>query len=627
MDACDAVAAFVAEEHRRVHLLRFVSVLILLAFLLIFLHLAFESRTTDSFAIVRCSGRKNALRQKDFVLRRVPMEGEEEDTPKTISIKKLDGTVETRSVGGSSGEQDELAAAIAMSLGAAGGGGSGGGAAPAAPSEELQADLIAQFVGMTGAEVSVARGVLERTGWNLEVAADAFFEGGAGAGGPVAARSSQEPEPEPAEPEPAEAPAPAPEPESLDPIDNIMSKAKEAPPPEAAAAEGSSFAGRGFSMKGDDDGAGEGPAGATGMRQRRGGGAGGEGKAGAARPEVPPRTVIIVFYLEGYTVEDAPEPAGGGTGGTRVVGGKVVAPARRTGVTGLRSSSGGSGSSPALPPLRRYDDPKHKAFLDQVKASQLPPELMHTTQDTGLPIPVNISLSDRRPQPYPAEQEGAAGGGRRAFAGAGQTLGGGSGGTTSGSGGGGETQQQQQRGQPEQEQQAPLLGLAWLSWLWSDLWRRIWGLWSTVTGLGAAATAAGPPPIPIVDASQPTTEIRLRLADGSKMVTMRLNETMTADDLYALAAVEIKKHSQDQTQPQPHPPQPQPLQQQEGGGVDVAERAWVLAGGYPPRPIDRDAAAAAAGEGEGENDKEEDKKKKSLKELELLGAVVTQRWL
>lgn len=97
---------------------------------------------------------------------------------------------------------------------------------------------------------------------------------------------------------------------------------------------------------------------------------------------------------------------------------------------------------------------------------------------------------------------------------------------------------------------------------------------------------------------------------------------MTADDLYRLAAVEIQK-----TKPVPPTtptPQQHPGQRQGQGGATTApvrERPWELAGGFPPRPIARTAASIGEGEGRGEAVEE-----KCLKELGLLGALVTQRW-
>eukprot|EP01043_Picozoa_sp_COSAG02_P055367 COSAG02_NODE_6408_length_3593_cov_2.949914_1_plen_275_part_10 len=248
---------------------------------------------------------------------------------------------------------------------------------------EAQQDQIAMFVGMTGADVTIARTMLEASAWNMDVAVNAFFEHGAPT--PVAAMDAsaaavptqREPQPEPAaEPQPAPAPA-----SDGSIMGDIMSKAKAKQVDEG--------------VKND------------GLRQRR-----------SAREEVPPRTVNIVFYADGFTVDEAPEVVGGGSGGSRIVGGEIVTPAKKTGVTGFAQAV----SRPKLPPLRPYGVPANDKFLKQVKANQLPPELQETTKDTGLPIPVSIALSDQRPQSYPKPEDGGAT--HTAFSGSGQTLGG-----------------------------------------------------------------------------------------------------------------------------------------------------------------------------------------------------------
>eukprot|EP01051_Picozoa_sp_SAG22_P038514 SAG22_NODE_19793_length_271_cov_0.959302_1_plen_66_part_10 len=65
---------------------------------------------------------------------------------------------------------------------------------------------------------------------------------------------------------------------------------------------------------------------------------------------MPPRTVNIVFYADGFTVDEAPEVVGGGSGGSRIVGGEMVAPAKKTGVAGFARAV----DRPKLPPLRPY---------------------------------------------------------------------------------------------------------------------------------------------------------------------------------------------------------------------------------------------------------------------------------
>eukprot|EP01043_Picozoa_sp_COSAG02_P055370 COSAG02_NODE_6408_length_3593_cov_2.949914_4_plen_137_part_00 len=135
----------------------------------------------------------------------------------------------------------------------------------------------------------------------------------------------------------------------------------------------------------------------------------------------------------------------------------------------------------------------------------------------------------------------------------------------------------------------------------TQLWRRTWGLVSFF-GFGGRGTTAGRT-LPVVDVNKPTTQVRLRFSDDGSVVTLTLNESMTTEDLYALAGEELKKKSGQQQ------PQPPPSGGNEADGEQVTERAWQLAYGFPPKPIPRAES------------------KTSLSDLGLLNASVTQRWM
>lgn len=525
----------------------------------------------DAAVVVQQEEPRGLAFNMDGLLAKMDAKKAEAEKVKSISIRRLDGTTEERSLvqpdvgtGAPQTEEEELAAALAMSM-------APDSAAHEQARTEAQQDQIAMFVGMTGADVGAARTMLEASAWNMDAAVNAFFEHGGptpsstGASTPVAAVPSQtEPEPEP-----SAGPEPAPGPGSVSDgsvMGDIMNMAKERKPDEAA--EGRSFAGSGFSMKED------------GLRQRRPG--------GVAREEVPPRTVTIVFYADGFTVDDAPA-----VGGSRIVGGEMVTPAKKKGVAGF----GRVLDKPKLPPLRPYNVPANDKFLKQVKANQLPPELQDTTKDTGLPIPVSIALSDRRPQTYPKPEDGGAT--HTAFAGSGQTLGG--------------TRPTAKDSAPARAQAAaggsdgtPVLGLAWIAHLWGEFWRRVWGLASLFRFGGRDVQAVRA--LPVVDVDRPTTQVRLRFSDDGSVVTLTLNEDMTVEDLYSLAGEELRKKEQQQ-QPQPSETEP--------GDEQVAEPAWELAGGFPPKPIPRTTR----------DDGGDSQAQKSLKELGLLNSSVTQRYL
>jgi UBX domain-containing protein 1 len=199
--------------------------------------------------------------------------------------------------------------------------------------------------------------------------------------------------------------------------------------------------------------------------------------------------------------------------------------------------------------------------MRDLQQSVPPQEFRELDLSTGVPRPrpVDIMLGDMRPQPYPAElvaRTNAAMQAQKApppkkssfaaFSGAGQTLGG----TAS------DAASPAQSGEPSASAAPSGGGASADGGAWSDR------------------------PPPTVDESAPTTEVQVRLASGGPQ-KFRLNRSHTVADLKTLVEAAL-------------------------AAAGVAPRAYVLAAGFPPKPLADEAATLdAAG---------------------LAGAAVTQRW-
>lgn len=217
------------------------------------------------------------------------------------------------------------------------------------------ANAVELFTSVTGASKETAAQYLEAASGNVDAAVATFFES------PPDAPDTAAPETE----------APVPAADGLATVDSIVGSARDA--------------GR------DESGA-------------QASGAKGGGKGGGL-PENA-RTVAIVFFADGFMVDEEfetptteedlePTPAA------------APAPVRRTGIMKLddfkQPSSQGRPQLPKklpkLAPLRSYDTPENKAFLDQIKAGRLPKD-MQKRDENGQPIPVSIALEDVRPKTY-----------------------------------------------------------------------------------------------------------------------------------------------------------------------------------------------------------------------------------
>jgi len=127
-------------------------------------------------------------------------------------------------------------------------------------------------------------------------------------------------------------------------------------------------------------------------------------------------------------------------------------------------------------PLRRYDDPANKTFLDEITKGQLPAELRHLGRE------VNVSMEDRRNDDYEENKPKPV---FKSFGGGGNRLG---------------------------SDDAP-----------------------STSATSAAPPSDVPTPTISVDQSQPTTKLRFRLANGKQLV-QEFNQSHTVQDLKSFCA-------------------------------------------------------------------------------------------
>ena len=274
---------------------------------------------------------------------------------------------------------------------------------------------LQEFMSITGATAEVAGASLASCNNDLEQAVAAFFdtEGGVVAEGAAAAMDDAED----MEGVPAAPAAPA---TALPPLDNPADLVKSildgAAKPQDKLPSSSWSGGRALGSAAADELA---PAPAP---------------ASEAAERANPKKVRVLFWADGFTVEDISEEE---------VEAAVPAVPRRTGLATLGSAADRAADRPQmpkLPPLRKYED--NVKFMEDLKKGIPPLELREIDLSTGAARarPVDIMLGDLRPAPYPAEaakRQAAMSAAPPstaaplAFSGAGQTLGGAPGATTS----------------------------------------------------------------------------------------------------------------------------------------------------------------------------------------------------
>lgn len=227
-------------------------------------------------------------------------------------------------------------------------------------------------------------------------------------------------------------------------------------------------------------------------------------------------TVGVTFFEDGFMVdenfthEDPPTAQ------------ETATPAaRRTGLASLsdfrQSSSGKPQELPKVPklyPLRSYDTPENKLFLEDVKSGRVPREL-RKRDASGNPMVVSIAVSDLRPKTY-QELEDACKRLEQMQAGKGQLS------------------------ESSSHSKAPPL-FAGSGYKLSN------SSASQITSSSAQGSSqnADPElvsllssPTPTVDESKPVTNVQIRLSNGTR-VKARLNTEHTVADLWRVIASEM----------------------------------------------------------------------------------------
>lgn len=279
----------------------------------------------------------------------------------------------------------------------------------------------------------------------------------------------------------------------------------------------------------------------------------GKGKDDSGKVDGQSRVVGVVFFADGFMVDESDE-LGKADKEEEEEEDKPKAPQpptrglRMMSLDDLSRNDKGKGMPklpkkiPTLAPLRSYDEPQNKEFLDDVKAGRVPKELQKR-DEKGQPIRLTISVADERPHTYAelqkaldmmrmmkekaeAEQKKSAPPGPALFTGSGQTLSSSASTAAASSAGSGSCD--------------PTL---------------------------LALVKAGAPPV--ADESKPTTTLQLRLSTGVR-VKAKLNLDHTVADLWRLVAKEI------------------------GEEKFATSSGHELKAGFPPKPLKDTSATLSA---------------------------------
>lgn len=255
-----------------------------------------------------------------------------------------------------------------------------------------------------------------------------------------------------------------------------------------------------------------------------------------------PIDVNITFYGNGFTLVEGPEPSAGRSSASASA--SAGGASRRSGLATLGEFGGtraNDGEITGTAPLRPMDDAAGREFMRDVENSTVPRELRRLDPRSGRPVPVNITLHDRRPRKYRYEPDTSF----RAFSGSGgQALGGASTDYTQLADGGAA---------------GAFSFVAFLRGL-RTCPRRLLGL------------GPRPPQRPAPRADQPQTKVQIRLSSGQR-VQVALNSTAPISDLFL--AVECEMYDKWQADGCP------------GDGPWTCP-AFDLVAGYPPQALSAD---------------------------------------
>jgi len=273
----------------------------------------------------------------------------------------------------------------------------------------------------------------------------------------------------------------------------------------------------------------------------------GSGKQSSSKDDSFQRKVGLVFFADGFMVEEDMEEDEEEEEATPEA---PKPPTRRIGMMSLADLAPESGGQrpklpkkiPTLSPLRSYDTPENRQFLDDVKAGKVP-KALQKRDEKGRPVPTTFAVSDHRPKTY-VELE--------------KTL--------------DELRKMKDEQEAEDKQKAPPP-----STLFTGAGQSL-GSSATASAAGSSSgTGACDPTLlalvnagktPVVDESKPATNLQLRLSTGAR-VKARLNLDHTVADLWRLVADAI-------------------------GPAFATTSGHELCAGFPPKPLTNSSATLAA---------------------------------
>lgn len=275
----------------------------------------------------------------------------------------------------------------------------------------------------------------------------------------------------------------------------------------------------------------------------------GVGKKGSAG-DGPVRKIGIVFFADGFMVDPEMEDDEEEEEESQDVAAKP--PTRRMKMMSLDDlARENQGDMPPLPkkvpklfPLRSYDTPENKRFLDDVKASRVPQGLQ-TTDEKGRPVPMSFLVSDERPATYQQLSKAIE-----------------------------EIKKLKEEQAAKERQKAPT-GPALFTGAGHSLSSNAAPAASTAGAHGGSAQSCDPTLLalvksgpPVLDESKAATTLQLKLSTGSR-AKARLNLDHTVADVWRVVAKEM------------------------GVSTFAAASGHTLSAGFPPKPLTNNSLTLA----------------------------------
>lgn len=376
-------------------------------------------------------------------------------------------------------------------------------------------DAVLRFISITCAGREDAVGIMKRYAYDVEEAVDAYLGGercpvSEAEAAPPASADAAGSEPVPPA-EPAEPPRPA---SQVDRILNSVEKVDRSDPRPAPL-----FGGAGNSLSASNN-------------------SNADQRLLASDPD--PIDVNVTFYGNGFTVVDGPDQSARRSSAS----GGATSATSRSGLATLSdfgSARSNQDEFTGTAVLRPMDDAVGREFMRDIENSTVPREVRRIDPRSGRPVPVNITLHDRRPKNYRHVPDTSF----KAF---------------SGSGG-------QALGAASTDYTALPDGGVTGAFGFLDFLRGLRTCPRRLLGLGPR-----PPRRPAVRSDVPQTKLQIRMGSGQR-VQVVLNNAAPISDLFL--AVECEMYEQWQAEGCP-------------GGPTWTCPAFDLVAGYPPQHLSAD---------------------------------------